>query len=187
MIEHEGISDSAAGALAGVPSSTLARWKLEHEAFALELERAQALFGLAQVRAIRTARRRDGSPDCRAAVWYGPLSRRRRVAGAGAHAEQGATGDRHAGAGRAQAGTPPVESENCAILPETRTAHSGRECVRDAPVGFPRTGPAAQNDTIRPETRSGDREPGEGAPAPPRRRCKRYNSSRNSVRRRRTR
>src|SRR4051812_47456097 len=68
VIELEGISDSAAGALAGVPSSTLARWKLEHEPFALELERARALFELAQLRAIRLARKRDGSPDWRAAA-----------------------------------------------------------------------------------------------------------------------
>ncbi len=66
LIEIEGISDSAAGALAGVTASTLARWKLEHEGFALVLEMARARFELAQVRAIREARKRDGTPDWRA-------------------------------------------------------------------------------------------------------------------------
>src|ERR1700712_5267055 len=95
LIEHEGISDSAAGALAGVTASTLARWKVEHEGFALELEAARALFELAQVRAIREARKRDGTPDWRAAAWllkhsspegYGPASRMRKVKPEGADA-----------------------------------------------------------------------------------------------------
>ncbi|HEV7404756.1 MAG TPA: hypothetical protein VGO11_17575 [Chthoniobacteraceae bacterium] len=112
VIEQEGISDSAAGALAGVPASTLARWKVEHEGFALELEAARARFELALVRAIRTARRRDGSPDWRAAAWLlkhssaegcGPNSRMRKVKAP--EPEQRPE--------RAE------QSENCAILPET--------------------------------------------------------------------
>src|SRR3954468_21271915 len=111
LIEQEGISDSAAGALVGVTASTLARWKEEHEGFALELEVARALFELAQVRAIRAARKRDGSPDWRAAAWllkhsspegYGPLSRRRKVKTDGVQAEEGAARD-----GRAEAGQAP--------------------------------------------------------------------------------
>src|SRR5258708_7306492 len=83
IIMEEGISDSAAGALAGVTASTLSRWKLEHEEFALELEAARARFELEQVRAIRNARRRDGTVDWRAVAWllkysspegYGPAS-----------------------------------------------------------------------------------------------------------------
>ncbi len=88
LIEIEGISDSAAGALAGVTASTLARWKLEHDGFALVLEMARARFELAQVRAIREARKRDGTPDWRARAWllkhsspegYAPVSRMRKV------------------------------------------------------------------------------------------------------------
>src|SRR3954470_19981946 len=88
IIQTEGISDSAAGALAGVTASTLARWKVEHEGFALELEVARALFELALVRMIRETRKRDGTPDWRAKAWllkhsspegYGPVSRMRKV------------------------------------------------------------------------------------------------------------
>jgi hypothetical protein len=117
IIEAEGISDSAAGALAGVMASTLARWKLEHEGFALELEMARALFERAQVRAIREARKRDGTPDWRARAWllkhsspdgYGPVSRMRKVKAEGVHADA-------------------EESEKCAKLPETPRGKSARD------------------------------------------------------------
>jgi hypothetical protein len=144
IIRAEGISDSAAGALAGVTASTLSRWKLEHEEFALELEVARALFEVDQVRAIRDARKRDGSVDWRAAAWllkhsspegYGPASRRRKVKAVeddgqvteGAQREQERAMDAFlpktprdgSGPGERPEGAAVMADKNCANLPET--------------------------------------------------------------------
>jgi hypothetical protein len=158
IIEQEGISDSAAGALGGVTASTLARWKLEHEGFALELERARALFAGAGA-GVRVARKRDGTPDWRAAAWllkhssaegYGPVSRMRKLKMDGA---QG-----HSGAGHAQERSGAARSEKCANLPETPGAEAEPEERNarggsDERVGL--AGPAAQNCAILPETAAG--------------------------------
>ncbi|HEV7402929.1 MAG TPA: hypothetical protein VGO11_08390 [Chthoniobacteraceae bacterium] len=140
IIQTEGISDSAAGALAGVTASTLARWKVEHEGFALELEMARALFERARVRTIREARKRDGTPDWRAAAWllkhsspegYGPVSRMRKVTTAGVHADARTVGDCQSEVEQEQAqeheGEGGVQSEKCAKLPETPRAQGARD------------------------------------------------------------
>ncbi len=148
IIEMEGISDSAAGALAGVTASTLARWKQEHEGFALTLEMARAQFELAQVRAIREARKRDGTPDWRARAWllkhsspegYGPVFRMRKVK-------------------TAQDKAKAVKSETCANLPETRRAEGARDEGNSRPAPDERAGsagPALQNPAKLPETPAG--------------------------------
>ncbi|HEV7404842.1 MAG TPA: hypothetical protein VGO11_18010 [Chthoniobacteraceae bacterium] len=150
IIIKDGISDSAAGALAGVTASTLSRWKLEHEEFALELEAARARFELEQVRAIRNARKRDGTVDWRAVAWllkysspegYGPASRRRKV--------------REQDGRKAQ--EPEREREKCANVPETpggRASGPGHAAATGARAGF-------ENDAIVPET------PREGRPGGP--------------------
>jgi hypothetical protein len=68
-IRLDGISDASAGALAGVPSATLARWKAENEDFALALEAARARYETGLMRAIKDARKANGSPDWRAQAW----------------------------------------------------------------------------------------------------------------------
>ncbi|HEV7402137.1 MAG TPA: hypothetical protein VGO11_04390 [Chthoniobacteraceae bacterium] len=173
IIEHEGISDSGAGALAGVTASTLARWKLEHEGFALELERARALFERAQVRAIREARKRDGTPDWRATAWllknsspegYGPLSRRRKLKPEGVHTDARIVGNCQSEGGEEQEHEHEheheVQSENCAILPETPREQDGGNAAHgpgEAEGRATNAAPAAQNHANLPET------PGDGA------------------------
>jgi len=68
-IRLDGVSDAAAGALAGVPSATLARWKAEDEAFALALQTARAQFEVGLMRAITDARKANGERDWRAQAW----------------------------------------------------------------------------------------------------------------------
>ncbi|HEV7404571.1 MAG TPA: hypothetical protein VGO11_16640 [Chthoniobacteraceae bacterium] len=149
IIMKEGISDSAAGALAGVTASTLSRWKLEHEEFALELEVARALFEIDQVRAIRNARKRDGSVDWRAVAWllkhsspegFGPLSRRRPVK-------------------RAEAGQnerePVRGNEKCAFVPETRAASDGQAGEDGRSDRANDAATCAENRVILPETPGG--------------------------------
>jgi hypothetical protein len=164
IIQEEGISDSAAGALAGVTASTLTRWKVEHEGFALELEAARALFERAQIRAIRAARKRDGTPDWRAAAWllkfsspdgYGPASRIRKVKTQGADAGCPQT---EAGQTQEQAGA--GQSEKCAILAETHHGQGKRDGA-ESPGAVEHAGstaPAAQNHANLAETPGGARE-----------------------------
>jgi hypothetical protein len=87
-IRTEGISDSAAGMLAGVSTSSLSRWKQEHEELELLLGQARAQYELERLRQIRETVKRDGSPDWRAQAWllqqsspetYGAPSRRRQA------------------------------------------------------------------------------------------------------------
>jgi hypothetical protein len=168
IIQTEGISDSAAGALAGVTASTLARWKLEHEGFALKLETARARFERAQVRAIREARKRDGTPDWRAAAWllkhsspegYGPVSRMRKVRTEGVHADGVTVGACPSEAGQAQEREGAQGSENCANLPESPRAEGGRDEGNGRRGPDERAGiaaPASQNHANVPETTGGD-------------------------------
>jgi hypothetical protein len=164
IIQMEGISDSGAGALAGVTASTLARWKLEHEGFALELEAARALFERAQVRAIRDARKRDGTPDWRAAAWllkysspdgYGPASRRRKVNTEGVHAKADTVGDCQTEARPAHMREGAEGSEKFANLPETRRAEGGRNQVNGTDERACVAAPASQNCANLPETPGG--------------------------------
>ncbi|HEV7402538.1 MAG TPA: hypothetical protein VGO11_06420 [Chthoniobacteraceae bacterium] len=177
IIHQEGISDSAAGALAGVTASTLSRWKAEHEEFALELEVARALFEVDQVRAIRKARKRDGSVDWRAIAWllkysspegFGPPSRRRKVKGAEDEAPEA---ERAAEATPQQAQEqqeqPETPREKCAILPEIPLAGRGRPGERaNGGAMAPR-----ENCATLPETPDGGdpRPVGPAAPRPSRR------------------
>jgi hypothetical protein len=87
LIRTEGLSDSEAGLLAGVSKSALSRWKLEDEDFAIDLGQARASFVRELLRAIREAKKRDGTPDWRAQTWvlkncsadgYGRASRKRK-------------------------------------------------------------------------------------------------------------
>ena len=69
FIRTEGLSDSAAGSLAGVSTTSISRWKQDDEDFALGLERARAEFERACLLGVREARKRDGTTDWRAYAW----------------------------------------------------------------------------------------------------------------------
>jgi hypothetical protein len=84
-IREDGHTDTHAAALAGVSSSTVARWREEDEEFAGQLVTARAEYLDARMKEIRGTRKRDGSIDWRAQAWlmqavapevYGTPSRR---------------------------------------------------------------------------------------------------------------
>src|SRR4051812_49194583 len=58
LIRSEGLSDSAAGSLVGVSTTSLSRWKQEDEEFLLAVERARAEFERQCLREVREARKR---------------------------------------------------------------------------------------------------------------------------------
>ena len=69
VIFETGASDTAAGEGAGVPSSTLSRWKEEHDDLQERLDMARAQFRAAKLREINEAKMADGRRDWRAAAW----------------------------------------------------------------------------------------------------------------------
>jgi hypothetical protein len=69
FVQTEGLSDSAAGSLVGVSTTSLSRWKQDDEEFALRLETARAQFELKCLREVQAARKRDGTGDWRAYAW----------------------------------------------------------------------------------------------------------------------
>jgi hypothetical protein len=119
------------------------------------------------VRAIRDARKRDGTPDWRAAAWllkhsspegYGPASRMRKVKTEGIHANAGTVGDCLSEAGQAQEREGAQGSEKCANLPETQRAEGGRDEGNARRGPDERAGiaaPASQNHANLPETPGG--------------------------------
>jgi hypothetical protein len=88
VIFARGLSDTAAGALAGVKRSTLSRWKHQDEDIEIQLDLARAEFEAPRLEVINETRRKDGTLDWRAQAWlakfaapevYGRPSRRRRL------------------------------------------------------------------------------------------------------------
>src|SRR4051794_19235715 len=69
VICASGLSDTAAGALAGVKRSTLSRWKHQDEEIELQLDLARALFEAPRLQIINETRRKDGTLDWRAQAW----------------------------------------------------------------------------------------------------------------------
>jgi hypothetical protein len=69
LVHCEGISDTQAGLLLGVPKATLSRWKAADEEFAFQLDQARAFFQREHVQRVLAARRPDGAPDWRASAW----------------------------------------------------------------------------------------------------------------------
>jgi hypothetical protein len=137
VIRLDGLADHFAGALAGVSRATLTKWKAEDEAFALALEAARAQFELGLLRAIRHARKSDGSPDWRAQAWL--LTH---ASSDGFAKPAGAAKDR-------PAQEPNVAAQKCAILPEMP-----ERPVRQ-PAGAPLAGriaPADEKPSFLPET-----------------------------------
>src|SRR3954463_2689056 len=68
-IRLTGISDTAAGALAGVKRSTLSRWKRDDEEVEMQLDRARAEYLCPRLEKIAQTRRKDGQLDWRAQAW----------------------------------------------------------------------------------------------------------------------
>jgi hypothetical protein len=68
-ILEAGVTDSRAGLLANVSTSTVSRWKQEDPGFADFLETARTHFEFAEVKKIRHAKRRDGQPNAQNAKW----------------------------------------------------------------------------------------------------------------------
>ena len=64
-----GVTDSRAGLIAHVSTSTVSRWKQEHPIFADFLETARIAFEAEEVRKIRNARRRDGQFSPQNSKW----------------------------------------------------------------------------------------------------------------------
>jgi hypothetical protein len=64
-----GVTDSRAGLMAHVSTSTVSRWKQEDPIFADFLETARTAFEAEEVRKIRTARRRDGQFSPQNSKW----------------------------------------------------------------------------------------------------------------------
>ena len=88
FIEHDGMSDLAAGGLAGVTRSTLSRWKFGSEEVQIQMEAARARYLMPRLDRIAQTRLRDGQLDWRAQAWlvkfsdpeqYGRPSCRRRL------------------------------------------------------------------------------------------------------------
>jgi hypothetical protein len=86
FIRLTGLSDTAAGAMAGVTRSTLARWKKEDEEVELMLDQARFQYQAPRLAKIDETRMKDGQSDWRAQAWlvkfanpevYGAPSRRR--------------------------------------------------------------------------------------------------------------
>jgi hypothetical protein len=69
FIRLTGLSDTAAGAMAGVKRSTLARWKQEDEEVEMELEQARFQFQAPRLARIDETRMKDGQLDWRAQAW----------------------------------------------------------------------------------------------------------------------
>jgi hypothetical protein len=155
-IRLDGVSDAAAGALAGVPSATLARWKAESQRFALALEIARAQFEAELMRAIKNARKANGERDWRAQAWLLQHTSSEGVV---------------APARKAKASPKPdtAAAQKCANRPETPAAPPAGSARAHAPIvpesaAKPRPSvppaaplpekpaPAAQNTTILPET-----------------------------------
>ena len=65
-IRESGITDSAAGALAGASAQSVHLWKRQYPEFAESLAAARSAFRRDQLEAIRTASSRDVSRDWRA-------------------------------------------------------------------------------------------------------------------------
>ncbi len=68
-IRESGLPDLAAGALAGVGSAAMERWRQEDEGFARRLEAAREEFRNERLRQIRQARNPDGSLNREAQAW----------------------------------------------------------------------------------------------------------------------
>jgi hypothetical protein len=68
-ILEAGVSDSRAGLLANVSTSTVSRWKQEDPDFAEFLETARSKFEFAEIKKFRYAKRRDGQPNAQNAKW----------------------------------------------------------------------------------------------------------------------
>jgi len=88
FIRLTGLSDTAAGAMAGVTRSTLARWKKEDEEVEMMLDQARFQYQAPRLAIIDETRLKDGQPDWRAQAWlvkfanpevYGAPSRRRKL------------------------------------------------------------------------------------------------------------
>ncbi len=131
-IRLDGVSDAAAGALAGIPSAILARWKAENEQFAADLQTARARFEVGLLRAIREARKANGERDWRAQAW---LLRHTSSEGIVTPARPA----------KSRPAPPPAAAQNCANRPETPAA--------------PRAGAPREHAPIVPETPAKPRPP----------------------------
>jgi hypothetical protein len=152
-IREEGLSDGAAGARAGVPHTTLSRWKAQDEEVEMELVKARALYQCPRLEKIAQARRKDGTLDWRAQSWlvkfaapeeYGRPSRRRRLRDVVLSDEERSA---EVVPSSATAGAPVRETKNVTFSPEI-PSDGARADLRDAN--------AAKDVTLSPETPRAD-------------------------------
>jgi hypothetical protein len=158
VIRMDGLADHYAAALARVSRSTLAKWKEENESFSIALEEARAWYELGLLRAIKDARKADGTRDWRAQAWLlkhasadgfrKPARSAQTEAPAGAQ-KRAIRPETPAVPAATERRAPSSARENTANLPETPARPGG---VTASPMTG-RVAPAGENVSFRPETR----------------------------------